>query len=495
MAKKKFYAVRKGNIVGIYETWGECEAQIKGVSGAEYKSFLTLKEAEEYMSGETSVIVQTKTVSNEDLNQEINQKIIGLNEHEVIAFVDGSFNSTQEKSGFGVIIIDNKSIETPLYKSFTRKFNKEFIELRNVAAELEGVKEAILWSIKYKKNKIAIYYDYEGIEKWANGKWKANKDLTQKYVAFIQEYKKHIDISFVKVPAHEGIKYNERADALAKQSLLEKGYKTYDNGSIYFVTYSVSDWETMIQIICEENIELGDGKTSNINIEKEVLDNRTRLVVTRNRDRVTINCYNNSRSYLQGKQSVLFQRIVTTAIELMQNNHSVIELLNRIHVLDITQIEVERKFESLLPNYSGSRNDKHYNNLLSAVYNSMLTGYMPDYTCLITPIFRTYEYLLHKILGEKMKLSTADKNGKNNFGYFQKKSSGKYECTASAREILTVEQLDFLNNLYNEFNLIRHPYTHWSSDDIDTAVITEIAIAIEYLLKGLTIVNRYYKIF
>lgn len=33
MAKKMYYAVKFGTQPGIYETWAECEAQIKGVSG------------------------------------------------------------------------------------------------------------------------------------------------------------------------------------------------------------------------------------------------------------------------------------------------------------------------------------------------------------------------------------------------------------------------------------------------------------------------------
>ena len=49
MAKKKFYAVRKGLRTGIYENWQECQAVIDGYSNAEYKSFSTREEAEQYM--------------------------------------------------------------------------------------------------------------------------------------------------------------------------------------------------------------------------------------------------------------------------------------------------------------------------------------------------------------------------------------------------------------------------------------------------------------
>ncbi|MGB0884532.1 MAG: viroplasmin family protein [Flavobacteriales bacterium] len=47
MAKKpKFYVVWQGKTPGVYSTWSACEAQIKGVQGAKYKSFPTKTEAE-----------------------------------------------------------------------------------------------------------------------------------------------------------------------------------------------------------------------------------------------------------------------------------------------------------------------------------------------------------------------------------------------------------------------------------------------------------------
>ena len=41
----KYYVVWEGLCPGIYDTWAECEAQVKGVAGAVYKSFKTLAEA------------------------------------------------------------------------------------------------------------------------------------------------------------------------------------------------------------------------------------------------------------------------------------------------------------------------------------------------------------------------------------------------------------------------------------------------------------------
>ena len=46
MAKKNYYAVKKGKIPGIYRTWNACKEQVNGYPGAIYKGFEYLEEAE-----------------------------------------------------------------------------------------------------------------------------------------------------------------------------------------------------------------------------------------------------------------------------------------------------------------------------------------------------------------------------------------------------------------------------------------------------------------
>ncbi|NDV58021.1 viroplasmin family protein [Bacteroides sp. 519] len=46
MAKKKYYVVWDGVNPGIYDSWNDCQLQIKGYDGAKYKSFETREEAE-----------------------------------------------------------------------------------------------------------------------------------------------------------------------------------------------------------------------------------------------------------------------------------------------------------------------------------------------------------------------------------------------------------------------------------------------------------------
>jgi len=52
----------------------------------------------------------------------------------------------------------------------------------------------------FKKNatSIVIYHDYEGIAKWANDVWKANKIGTKKYKEFIANSRKKSENRFCK---------------------------------------------------------------------------------------------------------------------------------------------------------------------------------------------------------------------------------------------------------------------------------------------------------
>lgn len=59
--KKKFYVVWNGLTPGIYHTWDDCQAQIKGVKGAVYKSFDSKEEAERAYASPAYEYVKRRT--------------------------------------------------------------------------------------------------------------------------------------------------------------------------------------------------------------------------------------------------------------------------------------------------------------------------------------------------------------------------------------------------------------------------------------------------
>lgn len=48
-SKKQYYAVRVGRRTGIFHSWPECEAEVKGYPGARYKGFRSQSEAEAFL--------------------------------------------------------------------------------------------------------------------------------------------------------------------------------------------------------------------------------------------------------------------------------------------------------------------------------------------------------------------------------------------------------------------------------------------------------------
>ena len=49
--KKKYYTIWKGHKTGVYESWEDCKALIKGFDGAQYKSFSTFEAAKKALKG------------------------------------------------------------------------------------------------------------------------------------------------------------------------------------------------------------------------------------------------------------------------------------------------------------------------------------------------------------------------------------------------------------------------------------------------------------
>ena len=193
----KFYAVKKGKKTGIFSTWDECKEQVTGFKGAIYKSFKTLSEAEAFLE------------KNEEKIENI-EEVDG-----VYAYIDGSFDRINGIYGSGVVIVDGDKKHE--YKHAGNR--EDYAQLHNVAGELEAAKFVMWYAVDKKIKEITLFYDYQGIEAWAVGDWKANLPYTQDYVKFYNKVKTAVKVDFVKVKAHIGIELNEVVDKLAKEAI------------------------------------------------------------------------------------------------------------------------------------------------------------------------------------------------------------------------------------------------------------------------------------
>lgn len=197
MAAKKIYAVKKGKTPGIYDNWDACKAAVDGFSGAEYKGFACMEEACEYLG----------------ISQEQQQP------DTLIAYVDGSYEHSIQKYAFGCIFI---LPDGSIYVENGSGNNPESAKLRNVTGEMLGAMFAVRWAVKNGFSRLELRYDYEGVEKWVTGAWKSKTELTCKYAEAMRRWSGQISLKFTKVAAHTNVYYNELADQLAKQALVEK---------------------------------------------------------------------------------------------------------------------------------------------------------------------------------------------------------------------------------------------------------------------------------
>lgn len=124
------------------------------------------------------------------------------------AYVDGAYMNGNV--GFGAVVIYDGHEKA----RFSGRVSDE-THSRQVAGELQAVLHVLHWCEDNGINEVAIVYDYEGIEKWAKGRWKATLPLTQNYARIVKA--SPVKIHWRKVKSHSGDHWNDVADALAKK--------------------------------------------------------------------------------------------------------------------------------------------------------------------------------------------------------------------------------------------------------------------------------------
>ena len=236
MTKTKFYAIKNTN--QIVTTWAECESIVKGMPGANYKSFKTEAKAQAFL---TDTPVETTTSTTEVVDYVSSHGISGtitvaedvnpfdLNITGPIYAVDGSFNS--ETNVYGAGLAYYHSSETVLQTKSISGSRPDFATARNVAGEVVAFATAIATAVEKMQNNITIICDYEGDFRWTapisvvvNEKacW-GNKKGTPiaEYHAKALDYaaQNGIDtINFIWVRGHKGVDSNEIVDKLAKDA-------------------------------------------------------------------------------------------------------------------------------------------------------------------------------------------------------------------------------------------------------------------------------------
>ena len=127
---QKFYAVRKGRQTGLFTKWDDCKAQVQGYSGAVYKSFATLTEAQQYLWGDEE-------------RQHVDEEAQAA-PGEMVAYVDGSYHAQKKRFAFGAVIF----YEDEEYHFFGSDDDGELVDMRNVAGEIKGAERAMSFALE-----------------------------------------------------------------------------------------------------------------------------------------------------------------------------------------------------------------------------------------------------------------------------------------------------------------------------------------------------------
>src|SRR5262245_49599767 len=152
---KVYVVTAPERIRGIYTSWPECQAAVKGVSGARYQGVASREQAEAMLRGE---------------GREVAAGLYG--------FVDGN-----HLGGVGVVIVERRAGEEPtvveeLGMTVVEVFlgagvpslgSKKAIQtalgkLRNILAELGALH--LLLRVVAERATLTVVYDYEGIAAW-----------------------------------------------------------------------------------------------------------------------------------------------------------------------------------------------------------------------------------------------------------------------------------------------------------------------------------------
>lgn len=241
---KKFYVVWQGRKTGIFNDWATCKQQIEKFSGAKYKSFPTLDEAQAAFSSSSSGKSASGTTASGAKKRNNTNGVKTYTAKEIDAmnintkiFTDGGCEPNPGKAGSGIAVYRNENIDELWYGLFNSYGT-------NNTAELNALHYAMrIADHESKQGKsIAIFcdskYSIQCITQWAAGwqkkGWKKpsgeikNLELIKQMFALYSVIKDKVQI--LHVNGHVGVEGNELADRMSIIAIDKKetGFKLYN---------------------------------------------------------------------------------------------------------------------------------------------------------------------------------------------------------------------------------------------------------------------------
>lgn len=231
MAQKKFYAVKKGRVTGLFTTWDDCRAQVDGFPGAVFKGFPTEQEATAWLSGAKAPMSPLlKDAGTRDRRKPSKQNpraktSLPFDENqstaEYIVYSDGScLRNPDGPGGYAAVIISTQDGEIREITGGEPSTTNNRMELRAGIEALRALPPhstvKFCTDSQYMKNGFTNHW----LRNWKRNGWKTaagdpvkNQDLWR---ALDEAFSLHT-VHFYWVKGHDGNRWNERCDTLARR--------------------------------------------------------------------------------------------------------------------------------------------------------------------------------------------------------------------------------------------------------------------------------------
>ena len=234
----KYYAIKPDRIV---TDWSVCESLVKGVKGAQYKSFKSEADARAWLNGDTEnnldVTVPCIPYANDMyrisgdiyvVDSSVDPLTVRTKAPTRVS-VDGSYNTETSVYGSGIAFFDQAGNVLDTYRMHGDK--SEYAKARNVAGEVVAFSHAIAESAKKGLTEITIIVDYEGLFRWTAPKsvivrdkacWgnRLSSPIAELHDRALAYASSHgiTRIDYIWVRGHKGYQCNELVDSLAKEA-------------------------------------------------------------------------------------------------------------------------------------------------------------------------------------------------------------------------------------------------------------------------------------
>lgn len=226
---KKIYAVRQGRQTGIFNTWADCEAQVKGYASASYKGFPDAGEAMAWLQGGAAqmelfaaprAVRTTRRNATTAAGTAPAATAAAAVPADYVIYTDGScLRNPDGPGGWAAVIMDARQEKLAELHDGNPSTTNNRMELSAAIAALDFVQPGKLVDLYTDSQYLKNAFTKRWLENWKRRGWKTaaggdvkNQDLWQQLDHLFSTRQ----VRFHWVKGHVGIEHNERCDELAK---------------------------------------------------------------------------------------------------------------------------------------------------------------------------------------------------------------------------------------------------------------------------------------